>query len=343
MTQPRTRSGRPFVRWLVIGALLTVAAVGCVQLREFLSLPPPDVSSEWRALIDDLRAFERKIGYRETKNFLALTKERDTFPFCGRSSRYHLPYSYEDPAIAWFDTLGEAECYAVNTDTDVFFGSVEAMGEIGTPVTPSMVSGKLDRFVYLVIHEDCHDQFDLPYGVEEALCNVITYHAMAAFSKEKFRWYSRENRAITNYAGIETRQTRATVQHYARLEDLYARYRRTGMSVEALLWERAGIYADAERALELAGGILNNVIFANFMTYSRHYPYLEGVFSALGHDLASTVEFFRLVDKIKPTRAEVLKRLGLSNEKSVEFVRGYEAAVIETTARALAERKRSER
>ena len=24
-----------------------------------------------------------------------------------------------------------------------------------------MITGKLDRFIYLVIHEDCHDQFEL--------------------------------------------------------------------------------------------------------------------------------------------------------------------------------------
>jgi hypothetical protein len=52
------------------------------------------------------------------------------------------------------------------------------------------------------------------------------------------------------------------------------------------------------------------------------------------------VEFFRYVDRIKPTRADVMKRHGITNEKSVEFVRAYEAAVIETTAKALAERNK---
>ena len=87
-------------------------------------------------LVGDLRAFERTIGFVATKNFLTLTGERDSFPFCGQASRYTLPYSYEDPSIRWVDSLDEVQCHAVGSDADVFFGTVEAMGEIGTPVTP---------------------------------------------------------------------------------------------------------------------------------------------------------------------------------------------------------------
>jgi hypothetical protein len=343
MKDPGPKPAVRLARCLAISAFVVVAAIGCVQWREFASPPAPDVASNWRALLDDLRAFERTIGYTPTNNFKSVTGERESYPFCGQASRYTLPYSYEDPAIRWFDNVSEEQCNAQRNEIDVYFGSVEAMGEIGTPVTPAMISGDLDRFIYLVIHEDCHDQFDLPYGVEEALCDVITYHAMAAFSKQKYRWYSREDRAIKSYTREQLRQTLATIRHYDRLDALYARYRRAEISAQVLLRERAVVFAAAERALEHDEGTLNNIVLANLMTYSRHYPILESVFLALGSDLARTVNFFRHVDKRKPSRAETLQRHRSADATSVEFVRAYEMAVVQTTENALAELKAAAR
>ena len=71
------------------------------------------------------------------------------------------------------------------------------------------------------------------------------------------------------------------------------------------------------------------------MTYSRHYPFLESVLDALGRDLALTVAFFKHVDRIKPSHAAVMKQHGIDIENSVEFIRAYEAAVVETIKRAL--------
>ena len=330
-------------RWMAIAALLLIAAIGCIQWRQFSSAPAPQVSSEWRALVGDLRAFERTIGFAATRNFLTLTGERESFPFCGQASRYTLPYSYEDPSIRWVESLDEVQCHAASADADVFFGAVEAMGEIGTPVTPSMLKGKLDRFVYLVIHEDCHDQFDLPYGIEEALCNVVAYNAMDRFSSEAYRWYSRENRAIKSYTGVQSSLTRATIFHYRQLEMLYARFHRAEVSAEYLLNERARVFASAERALALDDGTMNNVVLANYMTYARHYPFLERTFAVLGRDLERTVEFFRHVDRIKPSTADVMAREGIKESGTVEFVRAYESAVVTTIAQVLAEWRRTRR
>ena len=341
VNEPSDADRRRPIHWSGLAALFVIAAIGCVQWREFSSPPAPDVSSEWRELIDDLRAFERTFGFTETRNFAALTSEREGFPFCGHASRYALPYSYEDPAIRWVDVANEAQCRAGSGEADVFFGTVEAMGEIGTPVTPSMLKGKLDRFVYLVIHEDCHDQFDLPYGVEEALCNVVAYHAMERFSSDAYRWYSRENRAIKSYAGVQSDQTRATIRHYVQLDMLYARYRESEVSMIDLIDGRERVFASAERTLGLGKGTMNNVVLANLMTYSRHYPYLEKVFAVLGRDLERTVAFFRHVDRIKPSAAEVMRRSAITEKGSVEFVRAYETAVMKTVAQTLAEWRRT--
>jgi hypothetical protein len=325
------------LRVFVAAVLLAAFAGGCAQLRDFFVPQPPGVADEWAALLEEVRAFERRIGFEETDNFLDLSHEQHAFPFCGYVSRLHLPYSYEDPAIRWLDSVSEQECRKFGHESDTYYGASEALGEIGTPVTPAMIASKLDRFLYLVMHEDCHDQFELPYGIEEPLCNLIAFRAMAAFSEEKFGSFAREDRAVRRYAAQQSKLTRATITYYDQLAALYARHQRAEISSEALLYERRAIFSRAERLLGGPQGELNNVVLANEMTYSRHYPFLESVLDALGGDLARTVEFFRQVDRAKPSKAAVMQHHRIASEESVDFIRAYEAAVVQTVTRVFRE------
>jgi hypothetical protein len=320
----------------IVVALLAALIAGCGPLRGIL-VPAPGVASEWAPFLDEIRTFERRIGFEDTDNFLDLSREQEPFSFCGYASPYYLPYSYQDPAIRWLESVTEQECRTIGRDADVYFGAVEALGEVGAPVTPSMITGKLDRFLYVVIHEDCHDQFELPYGIEEALCNLITYKAMAVFAEEKFKWYASDGRAIRRYAEAQSRITHATIAFYDQLAMLTARHERAEISSDLFLRERAAIFKKAQRPLAWIGRELNNVGIANDMTYSRHYPFLEHVFDALGRDLARTVAFFRHVDQVKPSRAAVMQRRRIADEHSIEFIRAYEAAVLETIKQALSE------
>lgn len=322
-------------RWVVV-LLFAVLTAGCAQLRELTTPSAPYVSEEWAALLQEIRAYERRIGFVDTDNFADLTEEHEAFVFCGHASRLVLPYSYEDPAIKWLESETEEECRARGRDADVYYGAVEAWGEIGTPVTPAMISSKLDRFIYLVIHEDCHDQFGLPYGIEEALCDLITYKGMEVFTREKFGPRASEHKAILHYADAQSRITRATIVYYTQLEALYARYERKEISSDLLLQERAVIFRNAAQPLAWTKGDLNNVGIANDMTYSRHYPFLESVFDALGRDVARTVAFFRRVDEIKPDPEDIMKQHRVT-QGSVAFIRAYETAVVETIRKALAD------
>jgi hypothetical protein len=319
-------------------SVLLVASAGCVFLQDATTrLPGPRLYEKGAALIGGIRDFERRIGFRETDNFQNLDQATESYPFCGFVSQLYLPYSYQDPAIQWRNVANEAECRDLaGMGADIYFGQTEALGEMGTPVTTSMLAGSLVRFVYLIFHEDCHDQFDLPFGIEEPLCNVIAYNAMAAYAAERERFNAIERVAMRRYAERESVRTRAAKVNYGQLEALYARYARGELTARTLLEERVRILARAERTLAWEGGPLNNVGIANDMTYSRHFPFLEDVFIALGRDLGATVAFFRKVDAMKPARPAFLKQRRLKSEQSLEFVRAYEEAVLETVSKELA-------
>lgn len=315
--------------------LLALTVAACGPLGELLSPAAPGVHAEWSALLAELREFERGIGFRTTANFTETAKDQASYPFCGHASPLTLPWSYEDPAILWSDTDDEAACRERAAGNDVFFRQLEARGESATPVTTAMLAGKLDRFVYLVIHEDCHDQFELRYGIEETLCDFITHQAMIAFARGKYATGSSELRAIVRYAETQASMSLATIDVYARVEALYARQQRGELSVEALLRERETIYRAAERPLGFAAGALNNVSLASNMTYSRYYPQMDEAFAASGRDLARTVALFRKIDAARPAVATVQKQLGINDPRSSEFLRAYEIAVIGVLRAAL--------
>jgi len=324
------------MRRLVFVVLLVALAAGCAQLRELVNPSAPGVGGEWAALLNEIRAYERRIGFADTNNFVDFAREHDEFHVCGYASRSRLPYSYEDPGIKWIDSATDVQCLSHGPDVDVYFSTVEAWGEVATPATAAMINSKLDRFIYLVIHEDCHDQFELPYGIEEALCDLITHKAMAAFTEQKYGSYAREDRAIRRYAEAQSRRARATITYYEQLARLYARYERSEIPSEVLLRERAAIFQNALKPIALTKGELNNVSIANHMTYSRHYPFLESVFDALGSDLARTVALFKHVDKVRPSSAAVMQLHRIAETGSVEYLRANEAAVIATIREVLA-------
>lgn len=322
--------------FLGVPALIALWFVGCAPLQDIL-LPEPSVPGEWRALLAQVRAFERRIGFRETGNFNALSDVRSAYTLCGHTPRFQLPYSYEDPALRWVDATSVEDCRAAAGDNDMYFTHIEAVGEVGAALTSQMVHGKLDRFLYLLIHEDCHDQFDFPYGFEEALCNLVGYKGMAQFAREKYGPRAREDRAIRRYTDTQSYLTRSVVGYYRDLERLYARHARREIATEALLIERARIFGGAERTFGWPRRTLNNVGLANEMTYSRHYPLVEAAHERLGGDLARTIAFFKRVDQAKPTRAAVMRATGVDDPKDVRFVRAYEAAAVQTTTTLLAQ------
>lgn len=315
--------------------LAAALLAGPARIEKFL-FPSPRVPDDWKALLDDVRAFERRIGFRDTANFRVKRDQHSGYILCAYAPRLQLPYTYEDPAIRWSPAQTEQACRAGARDEDVYFAKIEAVGEIGAALTAGMVEGKLDRFLYLVIHEDCHDQFDFPFGFEEALCNLLGYEGMASFAREKYGSYTSAARAVHDYARTQTQLTHDVVHFYRQAEQLYARHARGEMAAAAVLIERARLFGAAERTLGWHRRTMNNVGLANEMTYSRHYPLAAQVHDALGRDLAKTVAFFKQADRIKPGVVAVKTEHRLSDAKSAAFLRAYERALTRTVKSLLA-------
>jgi len=318
----------------LVGLLLLAAVIaGCTGVR---------VPKAWEPLLKEVRVFEERIGFTKTTTFVAFSEEQGRVPFCGHVSPLYLPYSYEDPAILWYNVSTERECRAHADGADVYFGSVEVLGETGAAVSPDVLAAQLQRFLYLVFHEDCHEQFDFAFGIEEALCNLIAYKAMAQFSEQKYGRESREYVAIQRYVSVEVRRTRSVRDFYDELAGYYARYERKELSADALLKDRARLFGRAERVLAWKRGSLNNVSIANEMTYSRFYPLFETVYDKLGRNLAQTVAFFRRVDASMPSPKTFMEEHDIASKESLQFIRAYESEVARAIEAALAKAPRQQ-
>jgi hypothetical protein len=129
---------------------------------------------------------------------------------------------------------------------------------------------------------------------------------------------------------------RTTIRYYEELATLYAANGKLAAgSARDVLGKRAEILKRASRALGWDSAEMSNVLLANSMTYSRHYPFVEEVFAALGGDVARMVSFFREVDARRLKPGEVMRRHGLATAGSVEYLRAYEGSVVETARRLL--------
>lgn len=278
--------------------LVLLLFAGCAQRDSGETRVDGDTATPWPEVIAQAKAFTYRIGFVPTANFTHASQDLRDFPFCGRASRLVLPYSYEDPAIEWVEVATPQQCLDAAPTLDVYHGMSEAVGEVATPVTPAMIASGVPRMVYLVVHEDCHDQFTLPYGIEEPLCELISYRAMMEIATLPGPWSAAERREIRAYAQRNASRIPLNLRYYQQAAELYARHARGELGEQSLLRERAALFTRAETSTGSPAGSLNNVVLANRMTYARHHPFMERVFDRLGSDLGRLVAFFQQVDAL---------------------------------------------
>jgi hypothetical protein len=166
---------------------------------------------------------------------------------------------------------------------------------------------------------------------------VIAYGSLPAFAGEHYGLLRAEYYAVGLYANSASVYAHTTIRYYEELAALYAASTKVGASSERdVLRKRTDILKRAGRALGWDSAEMNNVLLANAMTYSRHYPFAEEVFAALGRDVARAVAFFREVDATRPPSVEVMRRNGFTSTESVDYLRAYERSVVETARKLMA-------
>jgi len=282
--------------------------------------PSTPIAEEQRLqLVDEIKAFERELGFIETENFRTYRPEVGAYDYLFYTSSTELPYSLDDPALV--TAVGTRDSVYIDARKyDAYFYSIPSVAGKGTPVTESLMRAPLYRYIQIIFHEDWHAQIDLPLGLEEPSAEIIGYAAAMLFTRDKFGQDSSVYRTLTKHLDNRLRESEVYREYYAKLEALYAQYHEGKLSeLDTLIRKARLLEAMGNELQDIWGGKpdqLNNAFIAFQMTYLRHLPLMYEVFKATGFDLTETIRIFRAM----PEQGTAFDTL--------EQVKGIEASVV---------------
>ena len=293
MLNRKRTTGKKRSLWLAFFILITLIVPGCQ------SSDTPTVAQKME-LVEEIKDFEQKLGFRSTENFKTYSDETEAYPYYFYTSVTELPYSLGDPRLQ-FGSGTPARGTLDSEKYDIYFYDIPVIAGIGTPVTKSLIRGPVSTFIRLIFHEDWHEQIDLPLGIEEPSAEVISYIAAIQFAREELGEDSAVYFYLRLYFSNRFREGRIYEKYYNQLSALYERFHSGLISEAATLDEKAELFASLGDELEYVWGgkpdQLNNAFVAYQMTYLRHIATMYQVYSANDFDLAKTVAIFQAMPK----------------------------------------------
>ena len=248
-------------------------------------------------LVNDIKAFEQKLEFNDTGNFLTYSGEIKAYDYYFFTSSTELPYSLDDPTLQ--TGIGARKSVTIDPEKhDAYFYSIPAIAGVETPVTKSLLNEPLYRFIHVIFHEDWHEQINLPLGLEEPCSEVVGYTAAILFTEEKFGADSEVHKTLKKHFNNKLRESEIYQDYYEKLNALYTRFHAGEIADTEIFINKARLLESMGKELRgvWAGGKpgqLNNAFIAFQMTYLRHLPIMHEVLSATDFDLIKTIEVFR--------------------------------------------------
>lgn len=285
--------------------------------------PHTGLSEEQRLeLVQEIKAFEKKLGFAETENFKTYSRETEAYHYYFYTSNTELPYSLDDPLLQ-FGT-GTPESVSLDrTKYDVYFYSLPAQAGVKTPITKSLLRAPLYRFIRIIFHEDWHEQISLPLGLEEPSAEVVSYVAAMLFVGEKFGQDSAVYHTLRQHLTNRLRESRIYRHYYEQLDAVYSRFHAGIISeAEALRRKEELLKLLGDDLHDIWGGKpdqLNNAFIAFQMTYLRHLPLMYQVLLATDNDLTKAIAIFRSMPE-QGTSFETLGKVKEIEEKVTEYL-----------------------
>jgi len=305
--------------------LLLIVLSGLFALAVVVSACKPAATSlsenERLELVKEIKAFQKKLGFDPTENFASYSDKKEAYDYYFYAPVADLPYSLDDPALKY----GEGTAQTSSLDTrkyDVFYYSIPALADISTPITKSLLESPLHRFIFIVFHEDWHEQIKSPLGIEEASGELMGYVSSLLFTEERFgrdsEVYATLDRELTN----KLKESRVFQSYYEKLAALYAEHRSGKVTEAETLSRKSQLIRSLDDDIYGVWGKrrdqLNNAFIAFQMTYYRHLNLMHDVFSASNSDIMVTIEVLRGIPE-----------QGGSFDNDIERVKGIELRVAE--------------
>lgn len=258
--------------------------------------------AERMSLTEEIKAYELRIGWKKTNNFLRYEAGSTGLLFC-----YYADIFAQH--TSWAVGAG-GECTIDPKRYDVFPMRVQAIAGIGTPVSPLLVRVSLARFIMVVFHEDFHEQVDgyPSLAINESAATLMGLLAAREFAKEKFGAFSPVSIALESDLQLHVRGSLLLRDTYAKLGSLYSAVREGSVTKDEGLAEKQRIFARLKEAcadmqfatIASCHDSMNNAELGFNYSYAEHYQTFFELATICGWDVyAVGTQIIRLVRESK--------------------------------------------
>jgi hypothetical protein len=251
-------------------------------------------------LIASVKALEKKLGFRRTKNFRKESAAGAVAYRCYYTGKLELPDSYAGLQLAAGTKDG---CTVDEKKFDVFFYALDANASGKTPVSSALTHEPLERFLVVVPHEDFHANKrlgKLPAPWSEASATLMGFLTAAEVARQQFGETSGVYQNLRREPDLFARKADIINRYHAQLSKLYA-------AVHAGQITEGDAFAQKKQAFEeLAQACMainpapksfnrcpaanNNAGLAFDETYTKYYSLMYQIYLAEGRALKPTLD-----------------------------------------------------
>ena len=239
-------------------------------------------------LLKQVKKFEKTIGLKETKNFQKFEKNNTFYTDLFYQEKTKIPFSYLHPDLKYRpvnhekldDALNNLNSFLKEKITssryDLFLYNSEAKAN-GTRITKRLLNSEKERLIYVVIHEDWHDNAALPSHIEEASGDLIGYVGMWKFLGVK-------DKGIEILLKERLRRAEAINRFYKEFDCLALRYSFGRIDKRMFKSEKEKIISHLKDNAYFPN-FSSMTKFSFFHTYTYYFPLMCELFRSLGFNL----------------------------------------------------------
>ncbi len=274
---------------LFLYALVTIVyCASCKQERQF-----DPAEQQLIDLIASVKQFEYdSLGLAPTDNFTKFDNAIN-YGMLTYKKKTDMPFSLYDPDFyiyTIFDTSAASNMHLLfqkyeidATSYDIhFYRNRETAG--GTRVTQKMAQYTREELLYTIIHEDWHNNADLPFHVEEASGNLIAYVSAHLYFKQK--------NSLDIFLKAKLNNALRVNECYDSLLTLTQNYADSVFAYEVYMTHRSRIIKKFFPSSTDASGAL---FISDQHTYTYYYPLMYRLFYATGKNIQKTIAILKSI------------------------------------------------
>ncbi len=235
------------------------------------------------ALISKVKKFAASIGLEPTNNFKEYRDSPEKYNLFFYSKKTDVPYSYIDPLLNYkqsdYDNLASSViAFGIDTNEyDVYFYTTLGIAS-GSYITRNLLNCEDAVIADVVLHEDMHDNTNLPRQIDEATALIVGVAGSSRFMKSD----EMDLICLMEYLLAEAEKINSLHKNITEANLLYKNGKISFKS-----------YLTIRDYKLLVTGQESMASVAQHHTYMRYVPLLLRLFRSLNYDLKRFVKFMK--------------------------------------------------